>query len=154
VFDLGDMEQTDQGYAKELTASQIEKQREVMKQHCIESDVVITAAQVFGRKAPVIVTRDILDNMKSGSVVVDLAVDAGGNVDGSLPDQEVDMNGVIVMGLSHGARHVSFHATQMLSSNIRNLLMEFWDGESDSFLLDSPHSSILNESFVSQPEGV
>ena len=82
--DLGETGQTAQGYAKALTEEQLKKQRDVMKQYCAQADIVITTAQVFGRKAPVIVTKDMIDAMKPGSVVVDLAVETGGNVEGAV----------------------------------------------------------------------
>ena len=65
-IDLGETGQTAQGYAKALTEEQLKKQREVMKQYCAQADVVITTAQVFGRKAPVIVTREMIEAMKPG----------------------------------------------------------------------------------------
>ena len=86
---LSETGETEQGYAKELTEEQQALQREAMAKVCAQSDVVITTAQLFGRKAPVIVTKEIIDSMKPGSVVVDLAVETGGNVEGSAPDQEV-----------------------------------------------------------------
>ena len=79
-IDLGEVGQTDQGYAKELTAEQLEKQREGQKQVIGQSDVLITTAQVFGRPAPRIVGLDMVEAMKPGSVVVDMAVESGGNL--------------------------------------------------------------------------
>ena len=81
-IDIGETGQTKDGYAKALTEEQIQKQRDAMKKTCGDSDVVITAAQVFGRKAPILVTAEMLNAMKPGSVVVDLAVETGGNVEG------------------------------------------------------------------------
>ena len=72
-IDLGETGQTKDGYAKALTEEQIKKQRAAMNKTCGDSDVVITTAQVFGRKAPVLVTAEMLDAMKPGSVVVDAA---------------------------------------------------------------------------------
>ena len=79
-IDLGDTGQTDQGYARELTPEQLEMQREGQKQVIGQSDIVITTAQVFGRPAPRIVSRDMIEIMQPGSVVVDMAVESGGNV--------------------------------------------------------------------------
>ncbi len=97
--DLGETGQTAQGYARELTPEQLEKQREVMAQHCAKADIVITTAQVFGRKAPLIVTNAMVDQMQPGSVIVDMAVESGGNVECSQPDETVERNGVRVLGL-------------------------------------------------------
>src|SRR5881396_1243712 len=79
--DLGETGQTEQGYAKALTNEQLALQRETMAKHCAMADVVIAAAQVFGKKAPIIVTTEMVRHMKPGSVVIDLAVETGGNVE-------------------------------------------------------------------------
>ncbi len=92
-IDVGETGQTKDGYAKPLTGEQIQIQREAMRKTCADSDVVICAAQVFGRKAPVLVTAAMLDSMKPGSVVVDLAVETGGNVEGAAYDQVTERNG-------------------------------------------------------------
>ena len=135
--DLGKMEQTKDGYAKPLTEAQLTKQREVMAKHCAQADIVITTAQLFGRKAPVIITKEMIDAMKKGSVVVDLAVESGGNVVGSKPGEVVETkNGVKLIGMRNLPGKVAAHASQMLSSNIVNLLTEFWNAEEKTFGLD------------------
>ncbi|MBT8061084.1 MAG: NAD(P) transhydrogenase subunit alpha, partial [Gammaproteobacteria bacterium] len=83
-IDLGETGETAGGYAKELTPEQIEKQRQAQKQVIAKSDVVITTAQVFGRKPPVLVTSDMVEGMAPGSVIVDMAAETGGNVEGSV----------------------------------------------------------------------
>jgi len=93
-IDLGETGQTKEGYAKALTEAQLQKQREAMAKVCAASDVVITTAQVFGKKAPLIITTDMIAGMTKGSLLVDLAVENGGNIAGSQLDQEVDVNGV------------------------------------------------------------
>ena len=82
-IDLGETGQTAQGYAKALTPEQIELQRKGMAKVCAQADVVITTAKLFGRKAPVIITAEMVSGMKPGSVIVDMAVESGGNVEGS-----------------------------------------------------------------------
>jgi len=134
-IDLGETGQTKDGYAKALTKEQIEKQQQEMAKHCAMADVVITTAQVFGRKAPRIVTREMIMAMKKGSVVVDLAAESGGNVEGSVPGQEVIVNGVSIIGLKNSASHVANHASQMYSSNLISFINEFWDGETKSLKL-------------------
>lgn len=133
--DLGETGQTKDGYAKELTSEQLQKQRDAMKKHCIQADIVITTAQVFGKKAPVIVTKDIIQSMRPGSVVVDMAVENGGNVEGSQFDKEVDVNGVTIIGLGNLPGEVSVHASQMYSSNLYNFVETFWDKENKVFNL-------------------
>ncbi|MEA2013738.1 MAG: NAD(P) transhydrogenase subunit alpha, partial [Thermodesulfobacteriota bacterium] len=128
-IDLGEMGQTKDGYAKPLTEEQIEKQRQEMAKHCAVADVVITTAQVFSRKAPLIVTKEMIIAMKRGSVIVDLAADSGGNVEGTVPGEEVVINGVTIVGLTNLASHVASHASQMYSSNLLSFITEFWDDE-------------------------
>lgn len=136
-LDLGGTGQTDQGYAKALTEEQLAKQRELMAKHCIQSDVVITTAKLFGRKAPVLVTADTIARMKSGSVLVDLAVSSGGNVEGSLPDQEVNVKGVRIIGIGNLPGRAALNASQMYSSNLTNLICHAWNEEKKSIDLES-----------------
>ena len=82
-IDLGETGQTDQGYAKALTEEQIKMQQAGMAKVCAQSDIVITTAKLFGRKAPILVTEEMLSGMQPGSVVVDLAAETGGNVVGT-----------------------------------------------------------------------
>jgi NAD(P) transhydrogenase subunit alpha len=134
--DLGETGQTKDGYAKELTREQQEKQREAMAKVCAQSDLVITTAQLFGRKAPVIVTKAMVDKMKPGSVLVDLAVESGGNVEGSEVDKEVDVNGVRIIGLGNLPGRVAVHASQMYSANMSNFLETYWSNENKKLELD------------------
>jgi H+-translocating NAD(P) transhydrogenase subunit alpha len=142
--DLGETGQTAQGYAKALTEEQLKKQREVMKQYCAQADVVITTAQVFGRKAPIIVTKDMVDAMKPGSVVVDLAIDTGGNVEGAVKGKVVEKKGVKIIGIANMPARVALNASQMYSNNLYNLLDEFWNKESSQFELKLDDDIIKN----------
>jgi len=135
--DLGETGETKDGYAKELTEEQLRKQQEVMAKHCAASDVVITTAQVFGRKAPRILTKEMIASMRPGSVVIDMAIESGGNVEGSKLDEEVEIGGVRIIGFPNLAGRVPVHASQMYSSNVGNLIMEFWDKEKKMFVLDT-----------------
>ncbi len=93
------MSETDQGYAKELTPEQLDKQRQEMAKACARADVVITTAKLFGRKAPLIINNEVLDQMQPGSILIDLAVESGGNVEGSKVGEEVvTNNGVRIIG--------------------------------------------------------
>jgi len=134
--DLGETEKTKDGYAKQLTDEQIGKQREAMAKQCAQSDVVITTAKVFGRKAPLIVTNEMLDGMKPGSLVIDLAVETGGNVESSEPGKEVERKGVTIIGLPELQRLVPVPASQMFSSNLYNFMEHFWDKETKRFALN------------------
>ncbi len=136
-IDLGEMGQTAQGYAKELTPEQIELQRKGMADACTRSDIVITTAKLFGRKAPVILTADMISKMKRGSIVVDLAVESGGNVEGSrLNEEVVTEKGVIIIGEGNLEGQVGHHASQVYSYNLTSLVEHFWDNENKKLSLD------------------
>jgi H+-translocating NAD(P) transhydrogenase subunit alpha len=135
-IDLGETGQTAQGYAKELTPEQLEKQREMMAQHCAGAEVVITTAQVFGKRAPRLLTRAMVERMRPGSVIVDLAVESGGNVEGARVDEEVDVNGVLIIGVANLPGRVALAASEMYSNNIGNFVEHFWDKEKRRFGLD------------------
>ena len=110
-----------------------------MEQRCAQADLVITTAQVFGRKAPLILTRAVVEKMKPGSIVLDMAVESGGNVEGSRLDEEVIVNGVKVLGYRNLAGRVPRAASAMYSSNLANLVDHFWDRETKTFRLDPAH---------------
>jgi H+-translocating NAD(P) transhydrogenase subunit alpha len=143
-IDLGDTGQTEQGYAKELTPEQIEKQKEGQKEVIARSDVVITTAQVFGRAAPRIVSADMVRAMQPGSVIVDMAVETGGNVEGSKLDEVVDVDGVKIIGQGNLPSEVARNASDMYSANLFNLLDEFWDEEEKKLDLDPQDEIIRN----------
>ena len=134
--DLGETGQTEQGYAKALTEEQLARQRDVMAKHCATADVVITTAQVFGRKAPVIMTTAMVEGMKPGSVVVDLAIDTGGNVECAKLNEVVEVNGVRVFGYANMPARAATAASEMYSNNIGNFVEHFWDKERKAFALD------------------
>ena len=152
-IDLGEVGQTEQGYAEELTAEQIELQREGQKAVIAQSDVVITTAQLFGRAAPVIVGRDMVEAMKPGSVVVDMAVESGGNVEGSVLNEVVDINGVKVIGQGNLPGEVARNASEMYSNNLVNLLQEFWDEEAKTLTLD-PEDDIVRSCVITRDGAV
>lgn len=135
-IDLGETGQTRDGYATELTAEQKERQKAAMAKVIAQSDIVITTAQVFGRKAPVIVTREMVAAMKPGSVAVDLAAETGGNVEGVQAGVEQDMNGVRLIGAENFAGRVPAHASQMYGANVVNLVSHFWDTENKTLRLN------------------
>jgi NAD(P) transhydrogenase subunit alpha len=135
-IDLGETGQTKDGYAKALTDEQLQKQRAGMAKVCASADIVITTAQLFGRKAPLIVTEDMVAGMQKGSVIVDLAVESGGNVAGSEVGKEVEVGGVRIIGLTNMPGRVAVNASQMFSSNLYNLVEEFWNPEEKQFELN------------------
>ena len=133
-IDLGEMGQTAQGYAKELTPEQIAKQKEAQAKVCERSNIVITTAKVFGRKAPRLIEKNVLDRMMPGSIVVDMAVSTGGNVEGSkLFENVVTENGVTIMSGDLLERQVPFDASKMFSGNISAFLTHFYNKETKEF---------------------
>jgi NAD(P) transhydrogenase subunit alpha len=135
-IDLGETGQTKDGYARALTEEQLQMQRDGMAKVCASADVVITTAQLFGRPAPQIVTGEMVSGMQKGSVLVDLAVESGGNVAGSQVDQEVEVEGVRILGLGNLPGRAAVNASQMFSSNLYNLVEEFWNTEEKRFDLN------------------
>lgn len=129
-IDLGEMGQTAQGYAKELTPEQIAKQKEAQAKVCEKANIVITTAKVFGRKAPRLLEKNVLDRMMKGSIVVDLACGSGGNVEGSRPFEDVvTENGVTILNGELLERQVPYDASKMFSGNITAFLTHFYDKE-------------------------
>lgn len=134
--DLGATGQTDQGYARELTPEQLAKQRELMAETCANADIVITTAQLFGRRAPVVVSAEVVGRMKAGSIIVDYAVESGGNVEGSIPGKEIQVDGVRIVGLRNIPGRYAASASAMYANNLYNYVDEFWDDESKGMQLD------------------
>lgn len=134
-IDLGETGQTKDGYAKALTPEQLDLQRAGLLKICANSDIVITTAQIPGKKAPRIITAAMLNSMRPGSVVVDMAVGSGGNVEGSVIDQDVSRSGVTIIGVGNLPSRVAAHASQMYSSNMVSIIEEYWDKSEKRFVL-------------------
>jgi H+-translocating NAD(P) transhydrogenase subunit alpha len=134
--DLGETGQTAQGYATALTEDQLAAQRQVMAKHCAMSDVVVTTAQVFGQKAPVIVTTEMVEQMRPGSIIVDLAVEAGGNVECAEFDKVMERNGVRVFGYANMPSRAATPASEMYSNNLGNFVEHLWNKESKKIIID------------------
>jgi NAD(P) transhydrogenase subunit alpha len=114
------------GYAREMTAERAKAQQDALKKFISESDVVITTAAVPGRKAPTLITSDMMSSMKPGAIIVDLAAESGGNVDGSSAGQDVEVKvpgGVItIIGCKDLASQLAVHASKLYSQNVVSLL--------------------------------
>ncbi len=143
-IDLGETGQTKGGYAKELTKDQLQKQREAMTKACSKADIVISTAKVFGKKAPLIITKDMLQQMKPGSVLVDLAVDQGGNIEGSKINEVVKYNGVSIIGYENLARSIPESASAMYSNNLVNFIEHAFDQEKKEFKIDLKDEIIVS----------
>ncbi len=148
-IDIGDTGETRDGYAKALTEQQLETQRAEMARRCTQADVVITTAQVFGRRAPRIITKEMIEDMRPGSIIVDMAVESGGNVEGSEKGKEVDVHGVRIIGFTNLAGRVPKHASQMYSTNLGNLVEELWDKEEKTLRID-PENEILRGCLITR----
>lgn len=162
-IDLGDTGQTAGGYAKQLTPEQIAKQQAGMAKICAQADVVITTAKVFGRKAPILMTADMVAGMKAGSVIVDMALETGGNVEGAVPGEDTTTkNGVTILGDTSLENTVATHASQVLAANFAAWITHFWDDEAKTLKLDredeilqgcliTHDGAIVHERFAPQP---
>lgn len=135
-IDLGQTGQTKDGYATQLTPEQVRLQKEGMAKACAQADLVITTAQLFGRRAPLLIDRAMIDQMRPGAVIVDIAVESGGNVEGSVPDEVVEVAGVKIIGLGNLPGRVALTASEMYSANLGNFISHFWDKEGKQFRLD------------------
>ncbi|WP_419161273.1 Re/Si-specific NAD(P)(+) transhydrogenase subunit alpha [Candidatus Palauibacter sp.] len=118
----GDDAETEGGYAKELEEAEQARQRELLAQHIARADVVITTALVPGRPAPVLITDDVVDRMKPGSVIVDLAGEAGGNCSLSTPGETVVERGVTIHAPLNVPASLPYHASQLLGRNLSALV--------------------------------
>jgi NAD(P) transhydrogenase subunit alpha len=110
------------GYAREMTQDRAERQRELLAPYVAAADVLITTAAIPGREAPLLVTRAMVEAMRPGSVVVDLASETGGNVEGSVAGEELQYGEVLVWGARDVASQMPVHASQLYSMNVFALL--------------------------------
>ncbi|GEA04569.1 NAD(P) transhydrogenase subunit alpha [Alteromonas sp. KUL17] len=164
-IDIGETGQTKDGYAKELSDEQQALVAQAQKEAIASSDIVITTAQLFGRKPPVLISKETLATMKPGCVVVDMAAVSGGNVEGSKPGETVVLNNVTIIGDGFWSEGVPRAATDMYANNIYNLLDEFVKNEPIEFeltfeddILDAAvitHGGLIrNDMLLSAYEGV
>ncbi len=138
-LDLGvRTEETAGGYASELTPEQQAQQQAALEERIPDFDVVITTAAVPGRPAPKLIPTSAVDAMRSGSVIVDLAAETGGNCEATVPGEVVDHNGVTIVGTRNLPSTMAFHASQLYSRNVSALLLHLapegelaldWDDE-------------------------
>lgn len=110
------------GYVKGVSDEFLKKQQELVGKHVAEADIVITTALIPGRKAPVLVTEEMLKSMKFGSVVLDMAVEQGGNVVGSKLNENVNINGVTIIGEGNIPSLLPMNASDLYAKNIQTLL--------------------------------
>lgn len=128
-----DME-TDEGYAKEVSADHQKREQDLLAQHIAKSDVVVTTALVPGKDAPKLITEDMVRGMHAGSVIVDLAAEAGGNCELTVPDEVVRAHGVTILGPTNLAAQIPVHASQMYGK-ILSVLLKHMTGD-EGFVVD------------------
>ncbi len=124
------------GYATEMSEEYQRAQAELVSGHIAKQDVVITTALIPGRAAPRLITDAQIATMKPGSVIFDLAVAQGGNVEGSVADQVVEKHGVKIVGYSNTAGLLAADASALYARNLYNFLSAFWDQEQGRPVLD------------------
>ena len=135
-IDLGETGQTADGYARQLTAEQLNIQQQAQSDEIAKSDIVITTAQVFGRKPPRLVTLETVKRMQPGSIIVDMAAASGGNVEGSIAGEEIKIDGVVIIGSGNWSGQVCRDASNMYSNNLTNLFTEYWNVDQKLFEID------------------
>ena len=124
------------GYATEMSEEYQKAQAELVSSHIAKQDIVITTALIPGRPAPKLISDAQIATMKPGSVIFDLAVAQGGNVEGSSPDEVVEKHGVKIVGYSNTAGHLAADASALFARNLYNFLSAFWDEEAGRPVLD------------------
>jgi len=110
------------GYARPMPPAWMARQAAIIAERCKTVDILITTALIPGRPAPKLIKADTVRSMKQGSVIVDLAVEQGGNVDGSEPDKNVNVNGVTIIGTTNLPAHVATDASALYARNVLNFL--------------------------------
>ena len=124
AFDLvGEQTEDASGYARELTGESQEREKVLLGRHVPQADIVITTALIPGRRAPILITGEMVQEMKTGSVIMDLAAEMGGNCELTEPGRTVTKHGVIIHGQLNLPSTMPFHASQMYSRNISSLLL-------------------------------
>jgi NAD(P) transhydrogenase subunit alpha len=140
-LDVGDMED-EGGYAKELSEDQHERELQMIAESLKDKDVVITTAQIPGRTAPILITKEMVEGMQPGSAIVDLAAETGGNCELTKAGETVEHNGVKILGPVNLAATMPFHASMMFSKNLVTFIMEMVNKEDGTLNLDWENETI------------
>jgi len=135
--------QTEGGYAKEMPPEYFEKQKAVVAEHIKKQDIVITTALIPGRPAPKLITAEMVASMKHGSVIIDLAVEAGGNCEGAKADQIVEINGVKIVGYTNTPARVPGNASALFAKNLFNFIAPHVDKDSKSLSIDWEDETVV-----------
>ena len=150
VPDLDEESETEGGYAKELADDEQERQRQVIHEHAKKSDIIITTALIPGKPAPLLVTKEMVEDMHAGAVVVDLAAEQGGNCELTDPGDTTTVNEVKIIGPLNISSQLAYHASQLYSKNMLSLLNHLiQDGEP---VFDFEDEITLNTTITHQGE--
>jgi len=136
AVDLAEHAEDAKGYAKEVTAETARKERELLLQELKSTDACITTALVPGKRAPVLVTAQMVEAMRAGSVIVDIAAEQGGNCELTDPGKEIVHQGVTIVGPLNIPSAMAFQASQLYSRNVLNFLMHLYDRQAKKVSLD------------------
>jgi NAD(P) transhydrogenase subunit alpha len=128
------------GYAKVMSQAFIDAEMLLFREQAKRVDVIITTAQIPGKKAPILITADMVESMKAGSVIVDLAAGQGGNCELTEPGESVDRHGVTIIGYTDLTSRMPRHASQMFSANVAHLLEEMGGG--GNFRIDEENDAV------------
>ena len=139
--------ETEGGYAKEATDDFKKKQEDLIKETLEKIDIVICTALIPGKKAPIIIKKNMIDGMPNGSVIYDLAAIQGGNSELTKPDEIVESNGVTIMGDSNILNKLPFSASNLYAKNIFNFIDNLFDKENNSFKINL-EDEIINKTMV------
>ena len=142
--DEGDSGETSGGYAKEMSADYQKRQAELVAEHIAKQDIVICTALIPGRPAPELVTRKMVESMKPGSVIVDLAVEQGGNCKLSKPGKIVQHKGVALIGHQNVPGRLACSASELYARNILNFLDAFFDKDKKQLAVDWEDEIVLS----------
>lgn len=126
----------DSVYAQEVSEEENQRIQEALKKQVIDSDIVLTFAQIPGKKAPVLIEKETIKNMKENSVIVDLAAGTGGNCEGTVADEIVDIDRVKIVGETNILNTVKHAATKLYSENVRNLIQLYLENPDDEIFVE------------------
>jgi NAD(P) transhydrogenase subunit alpha len=143
-------EETEGGYARELSPEEQVQQQAALEERIPDFDVVVTTAAVPGRPAPTLIPASAVERMRSGSVIVDVAAETGGNCELTVPDEVVEHGGVAIVGTTNLPSLMAFHASQLYSRNVAALLQHL--APNGELVLDW-EDEITSGACVTRPEG-
>jgi H+-translocating NAD(P) transhydrogenase subunit alpha len=143
-IDLGEIYSTTQGYAKQLSEKQLEIQQKAIEEALLSSDVVITTALVFSKKAPIIITYEMLKKAKKPIIIIDAAIQGGGNVEKAKANEIVLINNVKIFAPMYLTNYISSDASFLYSSNLFNLIETFYDKNLSRFNVDFDNEILKN----------